>query len=158
MPPPTATSTRKKVPSSSEKSRRPSYLSSKKSNWRAIEFGRPNERNATSARPPGRNCSATLAACCLVGSLANRSLSLGQAGAGERGTAAGQQPAGCPLAASVAACRDTRFSVRRRASGGEHVRRETPQARNAAGAKRRRRETPQALRARSGHPVEDLAD
>jgi hypothetical protein len=44
IPAPTATSTRKKVPSSSEKRRRPSKLSSKKSNWATMEFGSPRER------------------------------------------------------------------------------------------------------------------
>src|ERR1700751_2400614 len=47
MPPPTATRTRKKVPSSSENSRRPSYLSFKKSNSPATEFGCPMDRKAT---------------------------------------------------------------------------------------------------------------
>ena len=49
MPPPTATRTRKKVPSSSENRRRPSYLSSQKSNSPATEFGCPMDRRATSA-------------------------------------------------------------------------------------------------------------
>jgi hypothetical protein len=49
MPPPTATRTRKKVPSSSENSRRPSYRSFQKSNSPATEFGCPIDRKATSA-------------------------------------------------------------------------------------------------------------
>jgi hypothetical protein len=51
MPPPTATSTRKNVPSTSENRRRPSYLLSQKSNWPATEFGSsPMDRNAAEAR------------------------------------------------------------------------------------------------------------
>ena len=49
MPPPTATRTRRNVPSSSENSRRPSYRSFKKSNSLATEFGCPMDRSATCA-------------------------------------------------------------------------------------------------------------
>ena len=50
MPPPTATSTRKKVPRTSANRRRHSYRSSQKSVARAIEFGCPRVRRATAAR------------------------------------------------------------------------------------------------------------
>src|SRR5689334_16292888 len=63
MPPPTATSTRKKVPSTSENRRRPSYLSFQKSNWLATEFGCPIERRATSAWRAACCC------CCPFGSI-----------------------------------------------------------------------------------------
>ena len=49
MPPPTATRTRKKVPRTSENSRRASYRSSQKSNSPATELGCPIDRRATAA-------------------------------------------------------------------------------------------------------------
>ncbi len=59
IPPPAATSTRRNVPSSSEKTRRHSYWLSQKSNRRAKEFGSPMERSAIAA--PRATCCASVA-------------------------------------------------------------------------------------------------
>ena len=48
IPPPAATRTSRKVPKTSENRRRPSYLSSKKSNCLTSAFGRPDEPSRAS--------------------------------------------------------------------------------------------------------------
>ena len=62
IPPPTAVSTRKKVPRTSANRRRPSYSSSQKSNCAAMEFGQPSE--VSPGRPgSGRALAALLLNC-----------------------------------------------------------------------------------------------